>query len=145
MGRIPTRETLRKRNIKVPFRLCGLCDLEVESVEHVFSGCLVALRVWEFVGHWCKAPPVFVFSVRDLLELHLASGLGVLEKKILQGVVIIACWRIWKARNEKVFKGKEIKIEEIIGDIKSLGFLWFKNRSKCKSIDWLKWCKFDLR
>ncbi|XP_076917527.1 uncharacterized protein LOC143577631 [Bidens hawaiensis] len=66
-----------------------------------------------------------LFTVRDHLELHKSIKLGDIENEVFHGVIIIACWRIWKARNDKVFEGKEVKVEDIIGDIKVLGFLWF--------------------
>ncbi|XP_076890001.1 uncharacterized protein LOC143540934 [Bidens hawaiensis] len=62
---------------------------------------------------------------------------------IITGCMVAAI--VWDhARNEKVFEGKDIKIEDIIGDIKSLGFLWFKYRSKNRFLDWSSWCKFKL-
>lgn len=44
-------------------------------------------------------------------------GLGEKERKVLHACVA------WNARNEKKNCGKEVKAEELIGDIKSLGFL----------------------
>ncbi|XP_076905161.1 uncharacterized protein LOC143560836 [Bidens hawaiensis] len=104
----------------------------------------MAAIVWDHVSRWCKVPPIFGFSVRDVSDLHKSIKLGVVEKEAFHGIVIIACWEIWKAKNEKVFAGKEVKIEEIIGYIKLFAFLWYKHRSKKRPLDWSSWCKFEL-
>ncbi|XP_076925722.1 uncharacterized protein LOC143588649 [Bidens hawaiensis] len=126
LDKLPTQVALSRRNIQVPFRLCGLCDSEIEAVEHVLVGCSVALKVWDFVSSWCKFPPIFAFSVKDLLDLYSSSGLGVDKKVVFQGIVIIACWSIWKARNDRIFEGRVVKVEDIVGNIRSLDFLWYK-------------------
>ncbi|XP_076936225.1 uncharacterized protein LOC143603273 [Bidens hawaiensis] len=144
MNIIPTRMALVRRNVPITNDLCVFCELGNESADHINTGCMVAAIVWDHVSKWCRVPPIYGFSVRDLLELHKSCKLGLVEKEAFHGIVIIVCWRVWKARNEKVFEGKDIKIEDIIGDIKSLGFLWFKYRSKNRSLDWSSWCKFKL-
>lgn len=58
--------------------------------------------------------------------------------------IIIACWSLWNARNEKDFEGKKVKIENIIGNIKSFGFLWLKYRGRKRSLLWSNWCNFVL-
>lgn len=37
---------------------------------------------------------------------------------------------------------KNNTIEDITENIKYLGFLWFKNRFKCRLISWSNWCNF---
>ncbi|XP_076895079.1 uncharacterized protein LOC143547568 [Bidens hawaiensis] len=122
MKRIPTKDVLEKRNIPVLNKSCILCDSGIESADHIYTGCMVAAVVWENISRWCKVPPIFGFSVRDLLELHKVNYIGANKNEVLHGIIIIACWTIWKARNEKVFEGKDVKIEEIIADIKSFIF-----------------------
>ncbi|XP_076948386.1 uncharacterized protein LOC143620614 [Bidens hawaiensis] len=144
INRIPTRGALESKNIRVEDNLCVFCEMGVETADHLFTHCAFAAIVWEHISRWCKIPHIFSFSVKNLLELHKTVKLGEKEKEVFHGLVIVACWRIWKARNEKVYEGKEVKIEDLIGDIKSLGVFWFLNRGKNKILDWSKWCKFEL-
>ncbi|XP_076900492.1 uncharacterized protein LOC143554672 [Bidens hawaiensis] len=144
MNRIPTRGALERRNLSIPSIECALCEVGRESADHITTGCFVSTIVWDHISRWCKIAPIYGFSVRDMLEFHKIIKLGEIEKEVFHRIIIIGCWRIWKARNEKVFEGKEVKVEEIIGDIKVLGFLWFNKRSKYRSVDWLKWYKFDF-
>lgn len=146
MSRIPTIYVgTWKGNIPIANRLCTLCKSSWESADHIFTGCAVTAVVWENISWWCKIPHIFAFSVRDLLDISDFVDLEASEKDIIHGIIIIACWRIWKTRNERLYGGKEVKIGEIIGDIKSLWLLWFKNWSKCNDVDWFVWCNFKLK
>ncbi|KAJ0534833.1 hypothetical protein HanIR_Chr09g0424141 [Helianthus annuus] len=53
-------------------------------------------------------------------------------------------WRIWKARNEKVFEGQFIPIAKTVEQIKEDAFMWISNRSNLGSISWEKWKYFDI-
>ncbi|MFS7973729.1 hypothetical protein Hanom_Chr09g00860101 [Helianthus anomalus] len=55
-----------------------------------------------------------------------------------------ALWCLWVARNEAIFSGIEVKVENIFCNLKSLGFLWFKYRSRHNHISWSDWCSFSV-
>ncbi|XP_076888770.1 uncharacterized protein LOC143539312 [Bidens hawaiensis] len=136
LNRVPTWEALDRRKIQGVRILCPFCDIGLDTIDHLTTGCSVASTVWDHVTRWCKVPPFFGFSVRDVLELSKLVGLLEKDKEAFHGIVIVACWSIWKARNERIFEKKNIKIDSIIGEIKSLGFLWYNSRSKKDKIDW---------
>ncbi|XP_076890778.1 uncharacterized protein LOC143541995 [Bidens hawaiensis] len=119
---IPTLEALQNRNIMMYSDICRLCDSTKETVDHLFAGCSVAYKVWSWVS-WCKVHRFFGFSIRDLVELHNIVSLSLVKKEVFQGIIFIACWRIWKARNELIYEDKPVIVEEIIEDVKVLGFL----------------------
>ncbi|MFS7974003.1 hypothetical protein Hanom_Chr09g00863321 [Helianthus anomalus] len=78
------------------------------------------------------------------MEVHNFCGVGASEKSVIQGIVRVACWCIWKARNKAVFSEAVVKVEDIFREVRSLGFLWFKYRSKFSLISWSDWCKFEI-
>ncbi|XP_035831977.1 uncharacterized protein LOC118481011 [Helianthus annuus] len=119
MGRIPTTLALRNRNIYVEDVNCPFCNDREETIEHIFTACRTATIIWNFVSNWCRVPNCFVFSFRDLMEIHNHSGLNEREKTILNGIIIICCWSIWKARNEFRFANKPARVENIISEIKT--------------------------
>ncbi|XP_022030867.1 uncharacterized protein LOC110931800 [Helianthus annuus] len=43
------------------------------------------------------------------------------RKEVFRGIVIITYWRIWKARNERIFEDKEVNAMDIVADIKAMG------------------------
>ena len=144
MGRIPTADALRRRNIQVRDASCQLCGEVEESVDHLFTGCIFATVLWQHISSWCKVQNLFAFSFKDLLEAHNYVGLSGRTKDIFYGIIIIGCWSIWKARNNTKFQLKKAKMEEVIGEVKALGFLWAKNRAKLSSLSWSNWCKFVI-
>ncbi|KAJ0853631.1 putative reverse transcriptase zinc-binding domain-containing protein [Helianthus annuus] len=142
LDRLPTYDALTRRNLQVGDGVCKLCSAAIEKVEHVFIGCFVAANVWHGISKWCRIPDIFAFSLSDLLDMHKNLGVSEKKKDAVHGIIIIACWSIWRARNKLVFSNCPVKIESILSEIKVLGFLWFSNRSKHKGIGWEDWCSF---
>ncbi|XP_022004376.1 uncharacterized protein LOC110901927 [Helianthus annuus] len=144
MERLPTRVELRKRKINFENELCVFCGAQEETANHLFTGCAIAAGVWQAVSTWCGIPHIFAFTVKDLLEMHKLIPMSARRKEVLRGVIIIACWRIWKARNERIFEDIKSSVAEIVADLKVLGFLWLKNRQKSVFVEWKDWCKFQV-
>ncbi|XP_022031067.1 uncharacterized protein LOC110932011 [Helianthus annuus] len=144
MNRIATVEALRKRNIEVQEDTCALCRDEEDSVAHIFSSCYVASVVWQQISRWYTTNNLFFFSFKDITEIHGHVGFTGDKKEAFKGIVRIAIWSIWKARNKARFENKEIRIGEIISDLKASSYLWFKNRTRFKDLSWLEWCKFVI-
>ncbi|MFS7989163.1 putative reverse transcriptase zinc-binding domain-containing protein [Helianthus anomalus] len=144
MNRIATVEALFKRNIDVGSLVCGLCGDGDETVEHLFTTCYYASMLWSWLGSWCKCQPLVVFTFRDLLEIHNHVGLTGMKKEAFKGLIRIGCWAIWRMRNEARFNSKEAKIEYICGEVRKLGYLWFKTRNKGIVTTWNDWCKFVM-
>ncbi|KAJ0462665.1 putative reverse transcriptase zinc-binding domain-containing protein [Helianthus annuus] len=144
LDRLATRVNLRRRNVDIISVLCPFCNEFEETVEHLFTACSMTTRVWAGISVWCKIPPIFIFDFKDILDIHNYSQVGKKAKKIIQGLVIICCWVIWKGRNELVFKNISRRPQEFVREIKSRGFDWFKNRTSCNSISWGEWCKYPM-
>ncbi|KAJ0878597.1 putative RNA-directed DNA polymerase [Helianthus annuus] len=144
LNRIPTYDALLARSIVSQPGTCPLCGDEDESVSHLFISCRIADLVWHKVSRWCRIPTIYAFSTKDLFEVHKFSHMSRTDSKVLQGIIIIACWCIWLARNKAVFEGYQAKAEEIFGNVRSMGFFLFKHRSLFQSISWSDWCKFVI-
>ena len=111
---------------------------------HLFTACAFSYGVWSSVSNWLKIGPFFAFDFRDILKLYKQVKMGKEGKKIAHGIVLAACWAIWKARNDKIFRGKVPKVAEVVSCVKSVSFLWLKHRSRHKHIRWKDWCIFPL-
>ncbi|XP_021975427.1 uncharacterized protein LOC110870555 [Helianthus annuus] len=83
-------------------------------------------------------------NLMDDMELHRVQGLSPIRKKIVRGVMIVCCWRLWKARNERVFENKDAKVVEVVAEVKALSFLWYNNRHDSKKMDWKSWCNMYM-
>ncbi|KAL8252964.1 hypothetical protein R6Q59_036657 [Mikania micrantha] len=95
-----------------------------------FTSCFFACNLWSLVSS-----RIFAFYDKDLMELHSSVGVGGGGewKKVLHAIILTTCWCIWRARNELVHNAKKVEPKILLGEIKSLLFLWITNRSK--SID----------
>ncbi|PWA61623.1 RNA-directed DNA polymerase, eukaryota [Artemisia annua] len=136
MGKIPTAMALRHRNIPINDVSCPFCGDVEETVDHLFTGCLVANALWQHFTSWCKVHNWFAFSFKDLVDIHNFVGLTGKAKDIFHGIILIGCWSIWRARNRIKFQNKKYRMVNIIGEVKELGFLWAKNRAKVSSLSW---------
>ncbi|KAJ0586264.1 putative reverse transcriptase zinc-binding domain-containing protein [Helianthus annuus] len=142
--RIPTIDALRQRNVPVEDGSCKLCGDIEETVDHLLNSCQFAAQVWQGVSTWCRIPPIFAFEVRDLCMVHKNLNLVAGKKKVINGVVLTACWCIWKERNEVVFADKKASVAKVLEEIKSLAYLWIKNRSPFTDLSWKDWVGFNL-
>ncbi|PWA80208.1 RNA-directed DNA polymerase, eukaryota [Artemisia annua] len=144
MSKIPTADALIRRNMAGVEGMCSVCEEGLESVEHLFTSCSVALMVWNLICKWTHVQRFFAFSFKDLIEMHDHVGLKGKAKVVFQGIIFISCWAIWRARNKLKFEGIKIKVEEVVSEIKSMGFLWVRSRLKMYSLSWSDWCKYEI-
>nr|GEY14256.1 RNA-directed DNA polymerase, eukaryota, reverse transcriptase zinc-binding domain protein [Tanacetum cinerariifolium] len=55
LDKLPTRSNLVNRGLDVPCLLCPICRMGVESRDHLFFGCPMALDLFRLLGRWwCK-------------------------------------------------------------------------------------------
>lgn len=144
LDRLPTRVSLAGRNIFVASDTCQLCGDSAETTEHLFICCGFSQVVWQLVAQWCKIGPIYAFHIKDLLELHSHIGGSAKKKKAFYAICLTTMWCIWRHRNDAVFNLKQPSIQTVLGDIKTLSFLWVKARAKQHSLVWDVWCTFNL-
>ncbi|KAL8218305.1 hypothetical protein R6Q57_021678 [Mikania cordata] len=65
-------------------------------------------------------------------------------KKVVHSTFVTTLQCIWKSRNAATFEAKAASTQQIMEEIKVLGFLWVKNRVKFNYLTWSQWCIFEL-
>ena len=119
--------------------LCPLCDREDESSLHLFLHCEVASSVWLRIMVWLDR--VFLIPPNLFVHWECWSG-GERKKEVKKGLWLIwhtIAWVMWKARNDKIFKGKSYMIEDLVEEIKVLFWRWFLDRMRvlvCLFYEW---------
>nr|XP_043618954.1 uncharacterized protein LOC122590843 [Erigeron canadensis] len=96
LDRILVCTALTRRNITVASISCPICGFGEESVDHIFIDCGFAHSIWAAISQWCNIPPIFAFSFKDLLDIHVYMRGSVSLKKAFYGVVLVAIWCIWR-------------------------------------------------
>ncbi|XP_076891626.1 uncharacterized protein LOC143543107 [Bidens hawaiensis] len=142
--RIPTCIELVKRRVNLPNTRCALCGVDEETVTHTFVSYGFVYGVWSNIWRWCNLVPARFNLIEDLLSWQDSACVSAKGKKILRGIIMVACWAIWLERNKANFQKSEPKVVEVVASVKSLAFLWLKYRSNCKRIEWNDWVKYPL-
>ncbi|MFS8030796.1 putative reverse transcriptase zinc-binding domain-containing protein [Helianthus anomalus] len=137
MDRIPTYDALIKRGVAIDEGLCVFCKSEVESVEHIFTSC------WFSSVLWLKRP--IGDSQSGAYQIRGETGCPRYHHRFIVSCWCWCwCWCLWMARNRAVFSSKEAMVDDVFSEVKSLGFLWFKHRTRINHISWLDWCNFNM-
>jgi hypothetical protein len=142
LDRIPTRLNLRRRNALPPevSVRCVLCEVEIETTNHLFMHCVVVRRVWLELLKWVDN----MFIMPQNVFTHWACwNAGVSNKRIIKGLRLIwhaTIWCIWKARNDKIFKDKNSEVLVIVEEAKVLSWRWSLSRLKIPTCLFYEWC-----
>lgn len=139
--RIPTKSNLQKRNIILDHELvrCGLCEVGVESVDHLFIQCNFAYSVWmEFYG-WLGLSVLLPDTINDLYIQH--KGLFRGKKVRKRGLVLwhTVVWTLWLERNTIIFNNGKFEMGRIMELIKSRSWAWLVANKDWK-IQYVGWC-----
>lgn len=142
LNRLPTKDALIRRGINVDNPGCIFCGSSGESMDHILTGCGFTNELWNAIEIWCRLPPMVVFSSKDLVFLHTHVKGSSVRKVLIQSVILVACWVIWKSRNNMIFNNSKANITVMLKEVKTLGFLWVKNRFTKWCIDENQWTDF---
>ncbi|KAD3066596.1 hypothetical protein E3N88_34476 [Mikania micrantha] len=143
MDRIPTMEALCRRGVVVASTLCPSCGMVEETVDHLFAKCEVPKAIWWQICRWVKIPiPISFASVGEMLDFANENGGEGNMKKVIKLIFHATIWRIWLARNDKVFKGINTSCYKVVEEVKELSFLWISNRSRFNMAGWEMWKNF---
>ncbi|KAJ9547496.1 hypothetical protein OSB04_020039 [Centaurea solstitialis] len=74
LNRIPTRTNLSKRGVNTPSLLCPLCNLEEETVDHLFCSCSAVKDLWKWMCDWCMIKVEQPASLNQMLLKILEFG-----------------------------------------------------------------------
>ncbi|KAJ0923638.1 putative RNA-directed DNA polymerase [Helianthus annuus] len=144
IDRLPTRAALARRNISMASTCCPLCGEGEETIQHLLTECMVSSVTWQMVSGWIGIPPIYAFTTEDLFRVHKNLSGPPKMKKLVQAIIIISCWNIWKLRNNVIFSGNRVDVSRLLAEIKSTSFLWVRNRAKMQSLEWSDWCSFNV-
>ncbi|XP_022042262.1 uncharacterized protein LOC110944926 [Helianthus annuus] len=143
--KIASATALRNRGLNVQEIVCKTCGADEESAEYILLKCNFAKRTWEMVTSWLKIPMVNVNgSLKDILveinEIQRSRSM----RKAIYAVAIQTMWHLWKTRNERVFKGRQGKVQTVIEEIKETSYQGVKLRSKHGLISRQEWWDFNV-
>lgn len=114
-----------------------MCGTE-ESVFHLFFECPFFAGIWYHISSWMGISTALHKDGMDHLEQFeglIGSGRAFTERV---KVIWFACiWCIWRSRNEKLFKNKEINMLNMVEHVKRWSWNWLKIKSSSIDYIWL--------
>lgn len=99
LDRPNTRKNLHKKQI-LSYESCPRCDHAVDDRNHLFFTCPAARRVWSTIGIRPRFNPTAEFF--NTPPPHM------LPSSVRLFMLLLILWKIWDARNKKVFQSLEI-------------------------------------
>ncbi|XP_071708644.1 uncharacterized protein [Rutidosis leptorrhynchoides] len=135
LKRLPVRVELDKRGIYLHSIRCPLCDDDIESVDHIFLSCKHAVDIWIRVYKWWNLCSFTCNNFCNLLKDVGAVANSQLGKRIFQATIWVGAYMIWKARNYKVFQGKNWSSPVALNEIQIKSFEWISSLVKDNPCD----------
>jgi hypothetical protein len=139
--RVPTKSNLAKRGVLQHGDRgnCVWCLDCIETSQHLFLHCKVAMWVWYEVFRWLGVVIVMPPSI-----FHLFDCLSVAAKntKVRRGFRLVwhmVIWSIWNARNNFIFNNVKKEPMEIVEDIKVVSWRWSADRLKIPPCLYYEW------
>ncbi|KAM0041794.1 putative RNA-directed DNA polymerase [Helianthus debilis subsp. tardiflorus] len=137
-NRIPVAANLMVRGVRLVSGDCAHCPNVPETTDHVFIDCETAKQVWRKVSVWAKWDFTGLMSVGQL-RLQAENAETSLTHKLFLGIIYTGMWCLWKARNDRIFKGVTRSADFIMEEIVSTLFNWVKHRAKRMTCCWERW------
>ncbi|MCL7046515.1 hypothetical protein MKW94_015293, partial [Papaver nudicaule] len=133
---LSTMDNLHRRNMALTSSSsCQLCSNNIETVVHLLIGCPVVFDIWCYFLRSAGRRTVLPQSVQALFVSWKRINSSEQGKQLWRRLPAAIMWVIWLSRNAKIYAAKEIKVSDIIRDIKIHAFNWAKGASCFAGID----------
>ncbi|XP_019172068.1 PREDICTED: uncharacterized protein LOC109167502 [Ipomoea nil] len=114
---LPTCDNLRSRHVQIPDS-CQICNVVGETDFHLFVICPLARNCWDILGGVDYHSDNTFF---DWLERIFSS-----KSDADICLIISICWKLWEARNEKLWNHTILNASFICLSVKNFIFEWPK-------------------
>ncbi|KAL4563958.1 hypothetical protein LXL04_028007 [Taraxacum kok-saghyz] len=103
MNRLPTKVNLDRRGIDCGSIRCGVCDDDLETVNHLFFSCEMAVDLWTKVVKWWDIDIPLCSTMREWATWMHGVRIRDGAKRCLEAVCLTTMWVIWMYRNKFLF------------------------------------------
>nr|GEV32531.1 RNA-directed DNA polymerase, eukaryota, reverse transcriptase zinc-binding domain protein [Tanacetum cinerariifolium] len=91
-SRLPTRTNLELRGMDLESVRCAVCDEEIETEEHVFVHCKIAVDIWKDIFKWWKIPILHLNNLSDVVHLADQDLIAAKHTRFLDALVQTTIW-----------------------------------------------------
>ncbi|GJZ25889.1 RNA-directed DNA polymerase, eukaryota, reverse transcriptase zinc-binding domain protein [Tanacetum coccineum] len=139
LDRFPHRLNLSSRGIDILKISCSSCNGNVESSNHIFFACNIAMEVWRLVRNWCDITFPLFASFEHWKNWFVFRQSLKEKKNRFYVIVASSLWWLWRFRNNVTFCSHPMRKSDIFDNIRSSSFSWLFHRGHmtCNWVDWL--------
>ena len=116
--RLLTNKFLCDRHLH-PDGVCGLCKTSVENLGHAFRNCVKAREFWLKLGVFIHDLDFWESDVQTWLKSILKLSRRA-DKEDWKTIFCVACWLIWRRRNEVVHHGSCSSVDDGVAEAISI-------------------------
>ncbi|XP_071712326.1 uncharacterized protein [Rutidosis leptorrhynchoides] len=142
--RLHVRSNLALRGIDIQDTSCPICSVGVESSNHIFFVCNLALEIWRKLRIWMDINIHIFTNQNDWICWFDSWARPNTSKVRIYSIVAAHFWVIWRYRNGVVFQDEVLKKGDLFDQIRSISYVWF-DQIRSISYVWLFYrCKDKL-
>lgn len=135
---IPTHVNLFGRGVDINTVRCNLCANGFDDISHIFHRCSFMCVTRSKLSDWVH----FDIPIADpigMVDWYKDLQLTNFQRDILEAILFIWWWHIWKERNNALYNGSHVSTSDTFNSIVSLSFLWISNRDRKRNFCWSEW------
>lgn len=123
-GRLWTADRRQRHGLQESLA-CAFCDQDRETCDHLFHTCYFSKQIWFEVSRLLHRPGLAQHS-NSLIQwwLQARRGNSKTVQKGIDSTVLLVSWRLWKARNESVFRGQSPTVTGVMNDLMEEASNW---------------------
>ncbi|GJV04827.1 putative RNA-directed DNA polymerase [Tanacetum coccineum] len=138
LDRLPTRYNLDICGIDLDYTRCPICDNGIETANHVFVDCSVAMGVWNSISSWWGVNDC-PKDLQNLIRWANSVDINIKAKACFDAVIQTTTWTIWRYRNMICFQLKPPRKDTLVEEIMILSHSWILHRNRKFNLSWIDW------
>ncbi|GKC39114.1 RNA-directed DNA polymerase, eukaryota, reverse transcriptase zinc-binding domain protein [Tanacetum coccineum] len=91
LNKLPSRVNLDRKGIEVSSLLCPTCQIDVETVNHIFFNCEMAKDLWSLLAKWWELDIPFCSNISDWYDWLDDACVAANIRLVLEGVGGLLC------------------------------------------------------
>ena len=143
LDRLPNRLNLSLRGLDISSIACPLCNMGMESNDHVFFGCDTASSMWRLIRVWTDINMPLFSSWFDWLHWLDNWRASKDSKDRVYVISAASLWVLWRYRNSITFNSHPTRKSDLFDSIRLFSFSWLKFRGH-KVNCWNSWLNKPL-
>ncbi|GJR42475.1 hypothetical protein Tco_1310578 [Tanacetum coccineum] len=132
LDKLLTLLNLSLRGVDIPFILCPLCNISVESISDLLFSCSLARQLRTKFLCWWELEDIDLESYEDWLQWFNNVHLSKRIKEMFEGANYVMWCLIWRFRNLAIFGDNHPCRELLFEDLVHISFIWCSSRSQSK-------------